>query len=242
MMNIARSITANYVAQYRVTFQQAGITLDTGLNAVVTVDGVTKTKADLTAGVWKFVTEGQTISYLFATPISTSPVTDKQFELTNAASLPTDPVTGPLTITGQYAINNYSILYHQPIDQSTATSIMVNAGKNGRVIPVKVELFKNGTPVQTGTVLMKVTGSNCSGSAPTDLLEEYADAGSSNGNTNLFRWSAGSPGFWIYNLDTRALGLQMNSCYRLDVYLNATSGSSAVLLSSSVFAIFKPVK
>jgi uncharacterized repeat protein (TIGR02543 family) len=245
LMDAAKTVTANYVKQYQVTFDQNGIsstTPTTGSNFVVKIGADNKTVGNLPFSEW--YDENANIVYSFYTPISTDPVSDKQYELTNGGSLPASPVsvTGAMTITGQYTLYNYSILYHQPMDQSTASSIMVNAGKNGRVIPVKVELFKNGKPVQTGTVLMKVTGSNCSGGALTDLLEEYADAGSSNGNTNLFRWSAGSPGFWIYNLDTRALGLQLNLCYRLDVYLNATTGSNAVLASSSVFALFKPVK
>ena len=190
------------------------------------------------------VRQNATVDYSFYTPISTAPVSDKQYELTNSASLPSTPhtVTGAITITGQYAIATYSILYHQPIDQSAGGGLVVNTGKNGRVIPVKIEFFKNGASVQSGTVLMKVNGSPCSGGTPTDLVTEYTDAGNSNGNTNLFRWNVGTPGFWIYNLDTGALGLQTNACYRLDVYLNATTGSNAVLLSSSTFALFKPVK
>jgi hypothetical protein len=85
-------------------------------------------------------------------------------------------------------------------------------------------------------------GSNCAAGSGADPIDEYADAGSSNGNTNLFRWTSGSPGFWIYNLDTKALGLVTNNCYRLDVYLNATTGPTAIKLSTGVWAIFKPVR
>jgi hypothetical protein len=109
------------------------------------------------------------------------------------------------------------------------------------VIPVKVQIFKNGTAIaDTATVLMKVVGAVCgTGAVGADLIEEYADAGASNGNTNLFRWSTPQ---WIYNLDTKALGLQNNNCYRLDVYITATSGSTSIKASVDTYAIFKPVK
>ena len=48
-----------------------------------------------------------------------------------------------------------------------------------------------------------------------------------------FRYTGGS---WIYNLDTKALGLQTGSCYRLDVYLDTFK------ISTQTYAIFKPVK
>ncbi|HEY9500897.1 MAG TPA: hypothetical protein VIR01_04625, partial [Pyrinomonadaceae bacterium] len=167
-----------------------------------------------------------------------------QYELTNGGSLPSSPinVTSAQTITGNYSVNNYTIHYLTPIDESTLSTYRLNTGKNGRVIPVKVQIYKNGVPVETGTVLMRVMGSNCAADDGNSLVEEYADAGNSNGNTNLFRWNAGTPGFWIYNLDTKALGLATNNCYRLDVYLNSYTGPTAIKLSTSIFALFKPVK
>ena len=80
--------------------------------------------------------------------ISTVPVSDQQYELTNAASLPSSPitVTAAMTLTGVYSLNVYTIHYLRPIDESTAASYVINTGKNGRVIPVKVEIFKNTVP------------------------------------------------------------------------------------------------
>ena len=66
-----------------------------------------------------------------------------------------------------------------------------------------------------------------------DGVELYSDAGASNGNTNDFRPTGDH---WIYNLDTKALGLVTNQCYRLDVYLDG------VRISTQQFAIFKPTK
>jgi len=86
-----------------------------------------------------------------------------------------------------------------------------------------------------GDVTIKVVGAACD-TTQDDPVEEYADAGSSNGNTNLFRWASDG---WIYNLETTALGLQVGKCYRLDVYIG---GASAIRASSSTYALFKPVK
>lgn len=239
-MTAPKSVTANYVAQYLVTFEQVGINESTGPHTIVTVDGAPKTRAQLISGVSKFVDENGSIAYAFSTPVSTDPISDRQFELTNAASLPTPvTVTSAMTIRGEYSQNTYSILYLRPIDQSTAGGFVINDGKNGRVIPVKVQLFKNGTAIQSGTVIMGLRPASCTAGAATDLVTEYADAGNSNGGSNLFRWSSD---FWIYNLDTRALGLATGACYRLDVFMNQTNGPTGVLISNATWAVFRPVK
>ena len=239
-MTAPKSVTANYVAQYLVTFEQTGINESTGPHTIVTVDGVPKTRAQLISGVSKFVDENGSIAYAFSTPVSTDPISDRQYQLTNAASLPTPvTVTSAMTIRGESSQNTYSILYLRPIDQSTAGGFVINDGKNGRVIPVKVQLFKNGTAIQSGTVIMGLRPASCTAGAATDLVTEYADAGNSNGGSNLFRWSSD---FWIYNLDTRALGLATGACYRLDVFMNQTNGPTGVLISSATWAVFRPVK
>jgi hypothetical protein len=148
-------------------------------------------------------------------------------------------VSGAMTITGEYSLNIYSIHYLKPLDESTSSSYLVNAGKNGRVIPVKVEIFKNGVAIETGNVLMRVAGSNCAAGSGDAPVEEYEDAGNSNAGTDLFRLTSG---YWTYNLDTKVLGLVNNYCYRLDVYYGTTTGSTAIKFSSSVWAIFKPVR
>ena len=67
------------------------------------------------------------------------------------------------------------------------------------MIPVKVLIYKNGVAISpTATVIMRVVGSNSSGGALIDDVEEYTDADASNQNTNLFRWSAPQ---WIYDLE-----------------------------------------
>ncbi|HLB19622.1 MAG TPA: hypothetical protein VK613_10880 [Gaiellaceae bacterium] len=142
----------------------------------------------------------------------------------------------------------YTIQYYQPIDQSTGSNPIINTGKYGRVIPVKVNLYLNGvsqTDVNLAayglTLQIGVNSANCiNGNVTTDVVETYADAGSSNGNTNLFRWSSPQ---WIYNLDTGnapSVVMLTNSCYRLDAYVS--DGSTKVLVSSIPYAIFKPTK
>ncbi|HZJ47317.1 MAG TPA: kelch repeat-containing protein [Pyrinomonadaceae bacterium] len=242
----ASTITGNYVVQWQLTFTATGLPIGgssaTGANTVVTVGGNAKTAPNLPFSDW--YDNGTSLAYVYSTPVSTDPVSSTQYELTNGGSLPSSPinVTSAQTITGNYSVNNYTIHYLMPIDESTLSTYRLNTGKNGRVIPVKVQIYKNGVPVEAGTVLMRVMGSNCTADDGNSLVEEYADAGNANGNTNLFRWNAGTPGFWIYNLDTKALGLATNNCYRLDVYLNSYTGPTAIKLSTSIFALFKPVK
>jgi hypothetical protein len=240
-MNQPRGIVANYVAQFLLTWAQTGLA-STGTNTVVTIPAVSpaaKTVGMLPFSEW--FDQGASVSYTYSTPISTVPVSSVQFELTSASSLPSAAnVQGALIINGDYSTNSYTIQYLQPLDQSDATTYRENTGKNGRVIPVKVQIFKNGTAIlETSTVLMKVVGAACSGGTGADAIEEYADAGLSNGNTNLFRWSSPQ---WIYNLDTRAVGLTNNNCYRFDVYVTALSGPTGIKASAATYAIFKPVK
>ena len=118
------------------------------------------------------------------------------------------------------------------------TNVVVNTGKNGRVIPVKVNVYLEGTnqssgQIAEGRLTISVNLVTCGSSAATDGIELYADAGASNGNTNQFRATGDS---WIYNLDTKALGLVTTKCYRLDVYLDGAK------ISTQQFAVFQPTK
>jgi hypothetical protein len=239
----ANTVTGNYTPQWQLTFTASGLPIGgdsvTGSNAVVSVASSSKSAGNLPFSDW--FDDGASVPYAFSSAISTVPVSDQQYELTNASVLPASPITvcTAMTITGVYSVNFYTIHYLRPLEESTATSYFVNTGKNGRVIPVKVEIFKNGFPVVTGDVLMQVVGSNCAAGLGAAPVEEYADAGNANNGTNLFRFTSDS---WIYNLDTKALGLVNNNCYRLDVYFGTIMGPTAVKLSNSVWAIFKPVR
>ena len=233
-----QTTTATYQKQWLLTWTQTGLA-GTGTHAVVTVN-LSATALGSPRSEW--FNDGASVSYAFHTPISTDPASSTQFELTNGGTLPSSPITvsSAMTIEGVYSPNTYTIQYLSPLDQSEGTDYHVNSGKNGRVIPVKVLLFKNGVAISdTSTVIMRVVGSNCSAGSGTDPIEEYADAGASSGGTNLFRWSAPH---WIYNLDTRAVGMATNSCYRLDVYIGSITGPTAIKASALRWAIFKPVK
>jgi glucodextranase-like protein len=155
------------------------------------------------------------------------------------------------TSTDSIAITRqcFGVQFLQPLDQSTTAPIM-NKGKYGRVIPVKVLLSLTGGTTLGSSVLaangwtlqMGVNGASCSTGAGTDEIEAYADAGASAAGSNLFRWDS-SAGQWIYNLDTKAppgMTMTIGSCYRLDVYVS--DGSNKVVLSTATYAVFQPTK
>ena len=150
----------------------------------------------------------------------------------------TDLATNTSDAFATFQINRYTLDYLPPVDDSTNTNVVINTGKNGRVIPVKVRVFLEGvnqssSQIAEGRLTISVNLVVCGSSAVVDGIENYADAGQSNAGTNEFRATSDH---WIYNLDTGGLGLVTNKCYRLDVYLDG------VRISTQEFAIFKPVK
>jgi hypothetical protein len=155
----------------------------------------------------------------------------------------TDNASNSADASATFTIGRYSLAYQQPIDGSTNTTVVINTGKNGRVIPVKINVYLDGAnqssaQIPEGNLTINVNPVTCGSSAVVDSVESYADAGQSSGGTNIFRANGDS---WIYNLDTAALHLVTNNCYRLDVYLKTGSGTP-VRISTQQFAIFQPVK
>lgn len=132
------------------------------------------------------------------------------------------------TLTGRYL---------QPLTQSTdPVNPVLNTGKNGKVIPVKLQLSQGGTAISDlnapGPVTIAVSNlASCSITGGDPVLA-YADAGQSSAGTNQFRYDPFAQA-WIYNLDTKALGLVTGNCYRLDVSINGTRITNA-------FAAFQP--
>jgi len=128
----------------------------------------------------------------------------------------------------------------QPLDQSTdAAQPLLNTGKNGKVVSVKVQISQGGTALTNlnapGPVTIAVSKlATCSTSAGTDPVESYADAGQSSAGTNQFHYDTASQA-WVYGLDTKALGLVSGNCYRIDVSVNATKITNA-------FAVFQPTR
>jgi len=128
----------------------------------------------------------------------------------------TDDSGNSASATFTITVDLYSASFKAPIDGPS----VLNVAKAGRVIPVKVEVFKNGVENTLGPVTILVNKLDSCTSNTEDTLETYAAAGSSN-QGNLFRWDAAS-GFWIYNLDTSAQGMTAGNCYRGNVYLDGT--------------------
>ena len=201
---------------------------------------------------WNWSTLGFTSSTELFQPVGTAATWNQFFAFANFPSSGSytiharaiDNATNTSNVSSTFTINRYSLIYNSPIDGSTLTNVIVNTGKNGRVIPVKINVYLDGVNqssalVPEGLLSINVNPVTCSGSLLTDDVELYADAGASNGNTNMFR--ANGDG-WIYNLDTTGLHLTTGQCYRLDVYLKANASAPAVRISTQQYAIFKPVK
>jgi hypothetical protein len=126
-----------------------------------------------------------------------------------------------------------------PLVQSTdPANAQINTGKNGRVVPVKVRIVQGGTSITDlntpGPVTIAVSKFACNNNAGTDPVSTYADAGQSSAGTNQFNYDAAAQA-WVYNLDTRALGLVTGNCYRIDVAVDGTQITNA-------FAVFQPTK
>ena len=79
-MTAPKTVTANYVVQYLLTFGQSGINLATGSNTVVTVDGSPKPSGVLPFQKW--YDTGATATYTYASPVFTEPTSATQFTLT----------------------------------------------------------------------------------------------------------------------------------------------------------------
>lgn len=145
------------------------------------------------------------------------------------------------TVTSLTVKQVYTIDFLPPFDDSSPSGLIVNKMKNGRVVPVKVVIYDVCSHSYiTDGANVTIAVSKTSGTGTGDPVEEYSDAGQSSGNTNLFRWtsdaSALGGGFWIYNLDSKALGLVVNNLYRVDV---SVGGIKATV---DTWAVLQPVK
>ncbi len=146
--------------------------------------------------------------------------------------------TGSAGSSNTTQVYPYSVQFRPPIDQSTATTVVDNKMKNGRVVPVKITIrdLCSGADLtdSSANVTIKVTKAiGTSGVGRPDRGVRPADAGNSNGGTNQFRWSGEH---WIYNLDSKAIGLTVGNRYRVDVYVGG------VRATVTTWAILAPVK
>lgn len=128
----------------------------------------------------------------------------------------------------------YEVVFGSPIDEGIA-----NVAKLGRVIPVKAQVFLEGTEVRSGAVRLFILASAACSGIPSDAVEAYAAGSSSAGND--FRWDSAAD-LWQFNLDTSvANGLQAG-CYQAEVYVgdavrDAATGAIAGGVKAAYFAI-----
>lgn len=162
------------------------------------------------------------------TYVATVTVTDKDGESGSATIADGDGIT----------VNQaYTIDFLPPFDDSSpATGLIVNSMKSGRVVPVKVRIYDVCTQafVTDPTKVVTITSTKTTSTGTVDGVESYADAGSSSSNTDRFRFT--SDGFWIYNLDSKALGMLVNTNYRIDVFVDGDKATTAS------WAVLRPVK
>jgi len=109
-MDKAKTVTANYVTQYLVTFTQTGLD-PSASGTVVTVNGATKTYGQLPYTLW--VDSGDTVTYSHSNVSSST--AGKRFILTGVSG-PASPitVTSPTTVTGNYNIQYYLTVATSP--------------------------------------------------------------------------------------------------------------------------------
>jgi hypothetical protein len=145
--------------------------------------------------------------------------------------------SGSITVEQVYAVD-----FLPPFDDSSPSGLIVNTMKNGRVVPVKATIFDvcRASYVKDPTTEVTIKVSKTNGNGTTDDIEEYADAGQSSAGTNRFRWTTDSSvpggGFWIYNLDSKALGLVVGTRYRVDIYVGPNQATR------DTWAVLQPVK
>jgi len=114
-----------------------------------------------------------------------------------------------------YAVTIARVSFLAPVDGAP----IVNIAKLGRIVPVKANVFVNGTAVGATGGPIYVGGLSqvaCATGEAIDAIDQYAAAGTSNSG-NLFRWDSTGQ-FWIYNFDTSAFSMKQGNCYRINVY------------------------
>jgi len=108
-----KNVTANYIHQYLVTFDQTGLTPD-ATGAVLTVNSTTKAFTDLPYGVW--VDENGILNYSYGTTV-TSSTSGKRFRLNSVTGL-----TSPITVTDDFNVTgNYVAQYYLTVSTPYGT-------------------------------------------------------------------------------------------------------------------------
>src|SRR5271157_654511 len=124
----AGTVTGTYVAQYKVTFAQSGLTSDAS-GTVVTVDNVDKAYGDLPFTT-DWIDSGSSVTYSYSSPVaSTGSPTDTQYRWASTSgldTLQTDTLTvsGAGTVTGTY-VTQYKVTFAQSGLTSDASGTVV---------------------------------------------------------------------------------------------------------------------
>jgi hypothetical protein len=191
-----------------------------------------------TSSYGQTVEDAQNVTDHSLTLTGLQPATTYYFRVSNRHAIDGDSLassTGSLT-----TLSTFSDQFLQPLTQSTdPAKPVINTGRNGKVIPVKVLISESATALTDlntpGPVTIALSKlASCSTSAGTDPITSYADAGQSSAGTSQFHYDTLVQA-WTYNLDTKALGLVTGNCYRIDVAVNGTQIANA-------FAVFQPTK
>nr|MDO8135853.1 hypothetical protein [Candidatus Njordarchaeum guaymaensis] len=103
----AKTVTANYVVQYAITFDQTGLS-SSATGSVLTIDSTTKTFADLPYPEW--VDSGKTVTYSYSNPV-TSSILGEQFWLKSVSGLSSPFIVDKAcTIIGKYLALPLSVI------------------------------------------------------------------------------------------------------------------------------------
>jgi uncharacterized membrane protein len=94
LIDMTKTVTANYVHQYNITFTQSGLTSDAS-GTVATVNGTALAYSDLPYSMW--VDTGSIVNYAYTATIS-STTTGKQYSLTGVTG-PSTPITASADTT-----------------------------------------------------------------------------------------------------------------------------------------------
>jgi hypothetical protein len=115
LVDKCKTVTANYVTQYKVTFSQSGISSDFSGN-VLTVDSVGYARGSLPKEFWW--DSGSSHSFAYDSPLVVG-ATSKQYVWTSTTGLSTSQsasitITGSGTITGNYKTQYYLTVHIDP--------------------------------------------------------------------------------------------------------------------------------
>ena len=112
-MDGAKSVTANYIAQYSVSFRQTGIGSDTTATVLTLTSPISATKhaAELEA-YSEWFDAGSSVVYPYAATLNTDPVGGKRYALTTTAPAAINNLTAAATVTGTYK-TQYEVSFSQ---------------------------------------------------------------------------------------------------------------------------------